>query len=115
MSPTIHADNLSLRIERCRKAFARGETVDGKSFSTKAQREVEKALALTPETRGEYLKGAHFGVARGSIEVSEFGRIQSALTGVLDPESGWHVGLGLADKVIITKVCNELLEQRGDA
>lgn len=113
--PTVHPDNLSARIARAREAFDRGETTDGQPLPTALRKEMEQGLCLSEEMRRAYLLAAEFGVKRNLIEVSEFHRIHSAMTGVTDPETGWNQSADFATKVIVTKVCNELLEVRGDA
>ena len=113
--PEVHGTNLEQRIARARAAFKGGVTTDGKLYSWAKRKEDEAALAVTPSDRQAYLNAAEWGVQAGHIEAREYAVIQSALSGAIDPDTGWHVVADLAVKVVITKLSNELLALRGDA
>lgn len=113
--PDIHPDRLSARIARARAAFASGTTTSGDPYPYQRRRDDEKLLVLTPDMKSTYLMAAEWGVQQGHIEASEYARIQGAMTGTTDPDTGWHLSCDLAAKVVVTKVCNELLNLRGDA
>lgn len=114
--PSIHADRLAARIDRASRAFARGETADGRPYPAAQRKQDEAGLRVTPDMRDMYLMAADWGFRTDTITGSEYQRIRDALTGVgVDPATGWHTSADLAVKVVITKMVNELLEARGDA
>jgi hypothetical protein len=113
--PDVYPDNLSARIALARMAFAEGRTTDGQPYPFVRRQRDEEGLVVAPGDRDAYLSAARWGAEQGHITTSELARIESVLTGVNILDSGWHVSADLAVKVVITKLCNELLNMRGDA
>lgn len=113
--PEVYTSNLNQRIGKARKAFTSGVTTDGRLYPWAKRKADEDALAIDPATRQAYLTAAEWGAKVGHIEPVEFAIVQSALSGAIDPDTGWHLIADLATKVVITKLCNELLQLRGDA
>lgn len=113
--PNIYASRLDARIGVAREAFKAGTNTHGQPYPYSAQKKDEAGLALDARTGNEYLLAAEWGVAAGHIEPTEFGTIQSALQMRSPDNGGWNTGADFATKVIVTKVCNELISLKGDA
>lgn len=113
--PDIYASRIDARIGVAREAFKAGTNTHGEPYRYTEQKADEAGLAVDARTGNEYLLAAEWGVARGYIEPAEFGTIQSALQMRTPDNGGWNRGADFATKVIVTKVCNELLDLRGDA
>lgn len=113
--PQVYASRLDARIGVAREAFKAGTNTHGQPYRYAEQRQDEKGLALDIKTGHLFLLVAEWGVFAGHIDMQEFGTIQKALQ-MRDPDNGgWNRGADFATKVLVTKVCNELLELRGDA
>lgn len=113
--PNVYASRLDARIGVAREAFKAGTTTHGDSYPYRAQKQDEQGLALDARTGNHYLLIAEWGVSAGHIDPTEFGVIQSALQMRSPDNGGWNKGADFATKVIVTKVCNELISLKGDA
>ena len=113
--PTVYETNLHARIGIARLAFAKGVTTDGRPYPFRQQKADEAELNVAPADRDVYVAAARWGYENGHIEQREFEAVQSVLTSGLILDTGWHVSADLATKVVVTKLCNELLTLRGDA